>query len=137
MSDNITANTATVTENNVTVQPSRTLQELQAADRTLQLLLNNPDFKVTWNNRRRIVSWTLIFCGAVVTVITLSGCVTLFSERDLQPNVASLFSWLVSSAVFLTTTIIGSYIFGAAFETTKFRDKITELAGTVVTGKKG
>lgn len=95
-------------------------------------LTNHPDFKITWNNRRRVINLALMFCVAVIVVIILMCAVGIGIDRDIQPNITSVLITLITSAVFFGMAVIGSYIFGASWDSNNFRSKITDLATAMV-----
>lgn len=58
----------------------------------------------SWTIRRRIIVLTLIFCACVVTYVTYKGTDSRTAET------------IVQSAFYLAGAVIGSYVFGAAWE---------------------
>lgn len=62
------------------------------------------EFRPKWENRRRTIFATLLFCAAVVTYITGWGEDTRLNET------------LVQFAFITAGTIIGAYVFGATYE---------------------
>lgn len=62
------------------------------------------EFKPSWKNRRRVIFLTLAFCAAVIGYLTLWGEDTALNETIAQ------FSFITAFCV------IGSYVFGAAWE---------------------
>jgi hypothetical protein len=72
----------------------------------------NPDeqYKPIWKNRRRVIFTTLIFCAAIITYLTGWGEDNRLNETIVQ------FSFILGMAV------VGSYVFGSAWEdVTKLR----------------
>lgn len=61
---------------------------------------------VPWRTRRRIVFATLLFCAAVV------GRFAFFDHADTRVGEA-----LVTGAFLLAGMVVGSYVFGATWET--------------------
>ncbi|HWY36423.1 MAG TPA: hypothetical protein VNX68_17395 [Nitrosopumilaceae archaeon] len=94
-------------------------------------LSNHPDFKVTWDNRRRVITFSLCFCAVVITFILVVCGVSLFIGHDIEANVTSVFITCVTSTVFFSMGLIGSYVFGVSFETNNFRNKLVDLATEV------
>lgn len=69
----------------------------------------NPDseYKPTWENRRKVIFLTLIFCAAVVAYLVVWG-----EDTQLNQTIANA-SYLLAAAV------IGSYVFGAVWDDKK------------------
>lgn len=63
------------------------------------------NFGVAWNYRRRIVTWTLIFCAVMIMLAFFYGtCANVEVRKEI-----------VSSAFLLAGAVIGSYVFGAVW----------------------
>ena len=72
-----------------------------------------------WQVRRRIIVITLIFCAALVTYITFKGTDSRTAET------------IVQSAFYLAGAVIGSYIFGAAWQDRAAIDNLSINTGNV------
>lgn len=64
----------------------------------------DPEFRPKWENRRRTMFATLVFCAAVIVFVIGWGEDTRLNETALQ------FAFITGGGV------LGSYIFGAAWE---------------------
>lgn len=61
-----------------------------------------------WQSRRRIIIWTLIFCGGVVTYCLHKVTPDTQNSRILETAINASFA--------LAGTIIASYVFGAVWQ---------------------
>lgn len=95
-------------------------------------LASHPNFQVTWTNRRRLINRSLLFCCVIVSIVLFLCTLGILIGRDIPTNVANVFSTMISSVVFFSLAIIGSYVFGKSWETNNFREKITDLATVVM-----
>ena len=64
----------------------------------------DPEFRPTWENRRRTLFATLFFCAAIIVYIVGWGGDTRLNETVIQ------FAFITGGGV------LGSYIFGATWE---------------------
>jgi hypothetical protein len=62
------------------------------------------EFRPKWENRRRTIFATLLFCAALIVFITGWGADTKLNETIIQ------FAFITAGGV------IGAYVFGAAWE---------------------
>jgi hypothetical protein len=63
------------------------------------------NFGVAWNYRRKIVTWTLIFCAGMIMLAFFYGtCANVEVRKEI-----------VNSAFLLAGAVIGSYVFGAVW----------------------
>jgi len=68
------------------------------------------EYKPKWENRQKVIFGTLFFCALVITYLLIWG-----KDTSLHETIAT-WSYILSGAV------IGSYVFGAAWEdVTKLR----------------
>lgn len=70
---------------------------------------NPRNAKATWRIRRRIINTTLALCALEIFYLTLWGEDTKLAET------------LATGTFLLAGSVIGSYVFGAAYEDVKFR----------------
>ena len=66
--------------------------------------MSDPEFRPKWENRRRTIFATLVFCAGLVIYIAGWGEDTRLNETIVQ------FAFITAGA------IIGAYVFGAAWE---------------------
>lgn len=87
-----------------------------------------------WLVRRKIIIWSLIWLGVLITTITIY---TLLKERE-----SSLQETIAIAAFTLFGSIVGSYVFGAIWDdknkrsipgTVETRTKVTTMADTSFT----
>jgi hypothetical protein len=91
-------------------------------------IANHPQFTLSWENRRKVVRWTLIFTAVMFTLITGAICYDTVEHIDITANVSELlFSLILSTSVF-ATAVIGSYVFGAAWDISGLRNTLSNLA---------
>lgn len=64
----------------------------------------DPEFRPTWENRRRTIFSTLFFCAGVILYLLLAGEDNKLNETIIQ------FAFITGAGV------VGSYVFGAAWE---------------------
>lgn len=64
--------------------------------------------KPSWRVRRRIILATLLFCGGEVAYLTIWG-----SDTNLHSAIAN-------GCLILAGSVIGSYVFGAAWDDMNF-----------------
>lgn len=98
----------------------------------LRLLSADPNFQVTWTNRRKIINYSLLFGAGVIGTITLTVCGLAIFGQDVHPNAVMIMSSLIYSVVLAATGIIGSYVFGASYESNNFRGHLSGLASTLI-----
>jgi len=65
--------------------------------------------KGSWRIRRRIINTTLVLCALEIFYLTIWGADTRLAET------------LATGAFLLAGSVIGSYVFGAAYEDVKFK----------------
>ena len=92
-------------------------------------LLKDPEFRPKWKYRRRVIFGTLILCGVLITLIIV---VPLFASLEptyeLKDSVADVLSAALYVLAFTAVAVIGSYVFGSAFESKDYRAGLTKLA---------
>ena len=98
----------------------------------LKSVQDHQAFEPKWDNRRRVINWSLIFCATIIGGVMVICTVSLLLNRDIQANITSVFITLVTSDVFFALAVIGSYVFGATWEANNFRDKLTDVATAIV-----
>lgn len=67
-------------------------------------MIEDTEFRPKWKNRRRTIFATLLFCAGIITYLVGWGDDTRLHETIAQ------FAWITGAMV------IGSYVFGAAWE---------------------
>jgi len=121
-----------VTQHNVT-QPVQEFEDKNQdglPDKLTQFLTNS-DFRSDWNNRRKVIFYSLIGKGALFVLIILALLwVVLIDHHPIDPTLAGLIStamWVLSIAF---VTIAGTYIFGAQFDVNSFRSSVVSIVQT-------
>lgn len=71
--------------------------------------MEDSNYSPTWKNRRRVIFLTLIFCAVCVSYIMIKG------EDNEVNKVIVMWSFLLSGGT------IGSYVFGATWESIRLK----------------
>lgn len=106
-------------------------------------LRHDPEFRPRWENRRKVIFVTLIFCaGCIVGIIFVPLVADLVCQFTTQVGGASncrMDSPLVdlsNSALyvlaFVAVAVIGSYVFGSAFDSQGYRRALNEITKTLM-----
>ena len=66
--------------------------------------LKDPEFRPKWENRKRVIFLSLIFCAFCILYVMLTGEDTKLNET------------IVTMSFIAAISIIGSYVFGAAWD---------------------
>lgn len=90
------------------------------------------EFRPTWENRRKVIFGTLYLCGGLIALIVLVPLLASFLPGyDLKEPVADILTAALYILAFTAVAVIGSYVFGAAFESRGYRASLNELAKTM------
>ena len=79
--------------------------------------LSKGGYKPVWKNRRRVIFLALLFCAALIGYLAVEGTDTRLNET------------IAVGAFFLAGAVIGSYVFGAAWDDKNVMDSLKSLAG--------
>lgn len=97
-------------------------------DRFEQLLYNDQFGPNNWENRRKIIFRCLSLCATLISLIVVALLiVAVYSATQGNPidtAVASILTSAIYALSGLATMVIGSYVFGAAWDTKSFRENI-------------
>ena len=110
-------------------------QSSAAVSEHVKKMLEDPEFRPKWTNRRKVIFISLGISGAIVVLIALTSLfVVVHSEVTGNPTqipseITGVMTTLIWSLILFATTIIGAYVFGANFDHKNFRNSFTELAG--------
>lgn len=100
-------------------------------DRFEQLLYNEQFGPNNWENRRKIVFRCLSLCAVLITMIVavflIGALYSMVKNQPVDAAVASILSTAIYALVGLASAVIGSYVFGATFDTKSFRENIMSL----------
>ena len=82
--------------------------------------------KPDWTNRRKVIKLSLLYMGALLALLAIASFVVAgFGMFNLY---LCIFATTVAACIFLTyICIIGSYVFGSAFETKDFLASLTNI----------
>jgi hypothetical protein len=84
-----------------------------------------------WTNRRRVIFYSLAFCGCIFGIIVIVACtalfVNLFIKSSIDTNISQLLESILYTTSFVATSIIGSYVFGANFDYSNSRSNISQI----------
>ncbi len=112
-------------------------QSSAATSEHVTKMLEDPEFRPKWTNRRKVIFISLSISGAIVVLIALTSLfVVVHSEVTGKPakipsEITGVMTTLIWSLILFATTIIGAYVFGANFDHKNFRSSFTELAGKI------
>jgi multidrug transporter EmrE-like cation transporter len=89
-----------------------------------------------WTHRRLVVKWSLLlnaFVFLMVSIVT-SFCILWITLKHLNISIPSNLTNIIDNILYIiglmTTSIIGSYVFGAQWDINKFRGFITNIFGS-------
>jgi hypothetical protein len=84
-----------------------------------------------WQNRRKVIFVTLIFCATAAGLVVLSACnalfLSMFFKIPIDTNIVELLTTILYTSAFVATSIIGSYVFGANFDYANSREHISKF----------
>lgn len=111
----------------------------QAVKAATNLVPESNDFSASnWFYRRVIIMCALVLCAVIVIVITavVAGSITLSVWRgnalNVDPNLLRLAETLLWTTFTFAGGIIGTYVFGANWDTKDYRRAVLELQKTPV-----
>lgn len=100
----------------------------------LDKVISKDEFSTSnWTMRRGIIRKTLIFCAVVFSLILGFIAYLLVNKPDAKydPNLVAILSGALTTIGFLALSVIGTYVGGATWDTTSYRNSISSLATTV------
>jgi TRAP-type mannitol/chloroaromatic compound transport system permease large subunit len=90
-----------------------------------------PPILPQWQNRRQVIRWSLLFCGGAAAAVVSSACGALFLnilyKVTIDSNLIQLLTTILYTSAFVSTSIIGSYVFGANFDYANSRAHISNF----------
>jgi hypothetical protein len=100
-------------------------------------LLQSEDAKPSWKYRRQIIRISLVSIGLMALGLELTCCISvlcgLFNKTVSVPQtLADTMDNMFYVLGFVFSSIIGSYIFGASYDTSKFRTFLLNSANALV-----
>lgn len=96
----------------------------------LNSAFNKEEFSPSnWRIRRKTMFIALIFCSIIYAINNIFIMFAIWNKSPglVDPTLVSVISGVQSSIVILSGTIIGTYVFGAAYDTNSYRNSITSL----------
>jgi hypothetical protein len=95
----------------------------------------SPSLQPDWSNRRRVIFMALYFCGTMAGLIIVTTCAlailgVFYHSASDNMAILSFFGSSLYTLAFVSTTIIGSYVFGVNFDWANTRQHIAGLVST-------
>ena len=139
MPDTVTATaTATpaesTTDATVVVSPSKLSnaalkRQTDARVDIMKKITEHPNFqKIDWTNRRAVIFKSLYFIATMFTMLTISLCYITVFNIHVGTNVTFLIGMILMTLAVVAFAVIGSYVFGAQWDTNALRNSIADLA---------
>jgi len=102
-----------------------------------QKMANDPEYKPRWENRRKVIFRTLYLCGLLVTAIVLVPLIAdvMSGSYAMDREVSLVLTNALYVLALIAATVIGSYVFGAAFDHNGYRRYFKEIAQVLAGGK--
>jgi F0F1-type ATP synthase membrane subunit a len=104
----------------------------------LHSLIENNDVKQAipdWTHRRLVVKWSLLLNAIVFLMVSITVCFSIvwIVLKEKTINIPSDLTNIVNTILYIiglmTTSIIGSYVFGAQWDINKFRNFLGTIFG--------
>lgn len=96
----------------------------------LKFILKDSEFSTSnWTNRRFIVKSALLYCMIAFSFIVIAVITLMYIKPEYRydQNLTSILSTALTTLGFLTISIIGSYVFGAQWDTNSYRNSVSTI----------
>lgn len=96
----------------------------------LKIVTKDSEFSTSnWKNRRFIIKSALLYCMLAFSAIIVSVIVLMYIKPEYRydQNITGILSTALTTLGFLTISIIGSYVFGAQWDTNSYRSSIASI----------
>lgn len=84
------------------------------------------DAKPSWNNRRPVIKWTLIFIGSMIAA-ALASSVALALLAKFGFYIFTFFMTVIILGFACMIGIVGSYVFGAKWESESYFNLLKDV----------